>query len=107
MTEFRHEITVALAPMARRLDGIERRQIQQGELIARLDGRLDERLLLTRLGERTPAAAHPAPGPDYAPTKVLGSSGRLNGHAKTMGGAGMMAVVWALVEVIQTLIAAP
>ena len=82
MTEFRHEITAALAPMARRLDGIERRQIEQGELIARLD----ERTV-------TPPASR--------------SGGRLNGHAKTMGGAGMMAVVWALVEIIQTLIAAP
>ena len=82
MTEFRHEITAALAPMARRLDGIERRQIAQGELIARLD----ERTV-------TPPARR--------------SGGRLNGHAKTMGGAGMMAVVWALVEIIQTLIAAP
>ncbi len=91
MTEFRGEIAAALAPMARRLDGIERRQIAQGELIARLDERI---LFLTRLGERTPVPARPA-------------TGRLNGHAKTMGGAGMMAVVWALVEIIQVLIAAP
>ena len=97
LDEIRREITLALTPVQQSLESLQREQHglaaevwKQGLLLERLD----ERLLLTRLGEHTPAPAHPAPG-------------RLNGHAKTMGGAGMMAVVWALVEIIQTLIAAP
>ena len=89
MTEFRHALTAALGPIERRLEGIERRQIAQGELIARLDER-------SRHKGRWNGQAKPA-----------ASGAALNGHAKTMGGAGMMAVVWALVEIIQTLIAAP
>ncbi len=39
MTEVQHALTAALGSIERRLDGIERRQIAQGELIARLDER--------------------------------------------------------------------
>ena len=95
LNEIRREITLALTPVQQSLESLQREQHglaaevgQQGRLLARLDERI-----LVRLDARTPAPARP--------------SGRLNGHAKTMGGAGMMAVVWALVEIIQTLIAAP
>ena len=97
MTEFRHALTEALGPIERRLDGIERRQIAQGELIARLDERSRHKSRWN--GQAKPAASSQA--------KPAASGAALNGHAKTMGGAGMMAVVWALVEIIQVLIAAP
>ena len=96
LNEIRREITLALTPVQQSLESLQREQHglaaevgQQGRLLARLDERI-----LVRLDARTPAPARPA-------------TGRLNGHAKTMSGAGMMAVVWALVEIIQTLIAAP
>ena len=89
LDEIRREITLALTPVQQSLESLHREQHglaaqvgQQGRLLARLD-------------ERT------------VPPGASRSGGRLNGHAKTMGGAGMMAVVWALVEIIQTLIAAP
>ncbi len=89
LDEIRREITLALTPVQQSLESLHREQHglaaqvgQQGRLLARLD-------------ERT------------VTPPVSRAGGRLNGHAKTMGGAGMMAVVWALVEIIQTLIAAP
>ena len=101
LEQIRREITLALMPVQQSLESLQQEQHdlaaevwKQGVLLGRLDGRLDERLLLGRLDGHTPVPAHSAPD-------------RLNGHAKTMGGAGMMAVVWALVEIIQTLIAAP
>ena len=39
MTEFRNEITTALGPIARRLDLIDGRLVEHGQLIARLDER--------------------------------------------------------------------
>ena len=92
LEQIRREITLALMPVQQSLESLQQEQHdlaaevwKQGVLLGRLDGRLDG---------HTPVPAHSAPD-------------RLNGHAKTMGGAGMMAVVWALVEIIQTLIAAP
>ena len=76
MTEFRHEIAAALEPMARRLDGIERRQIEQGELIARLDER-------SRHKQRWNGHVKPA-----------------------ASGAALVGVIWALVQVIKTMAAA-
>ena len=85
LDDIRHVVGLALVPVQQALGELKQAQRElaakvsrQGECLARLD-------------ERT-ARRH---------------GGRLNGHAKTMGGAGMMAVVWALVEIIQTLIAAP
>ncbi len=89
LDDIRHVVGLALVPVQQALGELKQAQRElaakvsrQGECLARLDTRLDERT----------ARRH---------------GGRLNGHAKTMGGAGMMAVVWALVEIIQTLIAAP
>ena len=85
LDEIRQVVALALVPVQQVLGELQQAQralaakvSRQGECLARLD-------------ERTPRR----------------HGGRLNGHAKTMGGAGMMAVVWALVEIIQTLIAAP
>ena len=75
MTEFRNEITTALGPIARRLDLIDGRLAEYGQLIARLDER---------------------------------SKQRWNGHAKpAVSGAALMGVIWALVEVIKIMAAAP
>ena len=53
MTEVQHALTAALGPIERRLDGIERRLTQQGELIARLDERSRQRWN----GQAKPAAS--------------------------------------------------
>ena len=86
LQDIRQVVGLALVPVQQALGELKQAQRElaakvsrQGECLARLD-------------ERTARRA---------------GWGRLNGHAKTMGGAGMMAVVWALVEIIQVLIAAP
>ena len=43
MTEFRGEMTAALVPIARRLDLIDGRLAEHGQLIARLDERSKQR----------------------------------------------------------------
>ena len=53
MTEVQHALAAALGPIERRLDGIERRLTQQGELIARLDERSRQRWN----GQAKPAAS--------------------------------------------------
>ena len=90
LDQIRSEIAFALTPVQQSLESLQREQHQQSAQLGqhgRLLARLDERSTVTPPASR--------------------SGGRLNGHAKTMGGAGMMAVVWALVEIIQVLIAAP
>ena len=103
LDQIRSEITLALAPVHQSLESLQREQRgiteqvwKQGLLLARLEARSTLTPPASSAGGRLNGNAKPA-----------ASGAALNGHAKTMGGAGMMAVVWALVEIIQVLIAAP
>ena len=97
LDEIRREITLALTPVQQSLESLHREQHdlaaevwKQGVLLGRLDERI--KLLWNGSAKQERSQTHQ----------------RWNGHAKpAASGAALVGVIWALVEIIQTLIAAP
>ena len=82
LDEIRREITLALTPVQQSLESLQREQHGLAAEVGK------QGLLLARLDERY--------------------KGRWNGHAKpAASGAALVGVIWTLVEVIKTMVAAP